>query len=377
MLANHLLHSLATPAVSIAEDVSGMPTLARPVWEGGVGFDFRLGMAVPDKWIQFLKEKSDDEWDMEQLVWTLTNRCVPGSRACVCGSGAGGGGLGRARPAAAVRQLSAARSAHYLSLPPPFFPPSALFSWCFLLRCPHPCSRWQEKTIAYAESHDQALVGDKTVAFWLMDKDMYWHMTAAESPRHPVVDRGLALHKMIRLITYALGGEGYLNFMGNEFGHPEWVDFPRAGNAWSYAYCRRQWNLVDDDALLYKPLAAWDGAMHGLEDEFPWLLSRDTFVSTKHPDDKVVAFDRWTRAGPLVFVFNFHPTKSFADYRIGVPCGGEWVVALDSDAPAFAGHGRVSAGAAFPAQDYEWNGRPASVQVYTPCRTVLVLKLKK
>jgi 1,4-alpha-glucan branching enzyme len=257
MLANHLLHSLETPALSIAEDVSGMPTLCRPVWEGGVGFDFRLGMATPDLWIKFLKEVRDDDWSMDQLVWTLVNR------------------------------------------------------------------RWQEKTITYAESHDQALVGDKTVAFWLMDKDMYYHMACSETPRHPVIDRGMALHKLIRLLTYTLGGEGYLNFMGNEFGHPEWIDFPREGNSWSYHLCRRQWNLVDDPALLYRFLNAWDGAMHRLEDAFPWLTTRDNFVSTKHGGDKIIVFDRWTTQGPLLFVFNFNPSQSFTGYKIGAPAAGE------------------------------------------------------
>lgn len=237
--------------------------------------------------------------------------------------------------------------------------------------------RWQEKTITYAESHDQALVGDKTTAFWLMDKEMYWHMSAAEQPRHPVIDRGLALHKMIRLLTYALGGEGYLNFMGNEWGHPEWIDFPRQGNNWSYQHCRRQWNLVDDDKLLYKPLNNFDGAMHKLEEQFPWLLTRDNYVSCKNQSDKLIAFDRWTRDGPLVFIFNFNPTQSFTDYRIGVPCMGDWVIALDSDWKEFAGYERVNRDSVFKGQDFKWGDRPASVQVYTPSRTVLVLKLRK
>ncbi len=166
-------------------------------------------------------------------------------------------------------------------------------------------------------------MGDKTLAFWLMDKEMYWHMSAAEAPRHAAIDRGLALHKMIRLLTYALGGEGWLNFMGNEFGHPEWVDFPREGNGWSYKHCRRQWSLQDDDALLYKPLSMWDAAMHRLEDAFPWLTSREQYVSTKHDGDKVVVCDRGTANGPLLFVFNFNPTRSFTDYRVGAPCAGE------------------------------------------------------
>lgn len=358
MLANHLLHSLEVPCISIAEDVSGMPTLCRPVWEGGVGFDFRLGMAVPDMWIKLLKEVGDNDWPLETIVWTLVNR------------------------------------------------------------------RWQEKTITYCESHDQALVGDKTIAFWLMDADMYWHMisprsnlpspkigatsmdaacisdsdnsprasastaakgsalnvgTSIERPEHMhvTIDRGIALHKLIRLITFSLGGEGYLNFMGNEFGHPEWVDFPRVGNGWSYKYCRRQWNLVDNPDLLYFKLNAFDAAMHALEQRFPWLQSRDVFISTKNQGDHVLAYDRGTINGPLVFIVNLNTSTSFTDYKIGVPCPGEWEVALDSDAKEFGGHGRVKANSTYLTTQGDWNGREQSILVYSPCRTILVLKLKE
>lgn len=236
--------------------------------------------------------------------------------------------------------------------------------------------RWQEKCIAYAESHDQALVGDKTIAFWLMDKDMYWHMAEAEQPRHAVIDRGIAFHKMIRLMTYGLGGEAWLNFMGNEFGHPEWIDFPREGNGWSYQHCRRQWNLMDDGALLYKYLAAWDGAMHRVEESFPWLTSRHSFVSTKHYGDKVLVFDRGSDAGPLLFAFNLHATDSYPGYKLGTPCEGEWVVALDSDDAAYGGYGRVDHATSFHAGGGAWNGRPASFLAYLPARTCVVFKLK-
>ena len=192
-LANEVIHEFKQDSISIAEDVSGMPGLCRKPEEGGVGFDFRLGMGIPDYWIKILKEKSDEEWDMHEMWGVLSNR------------------------------------------------------------------RYKEKTIAYAESHDQALVGDKTIAFWLMDKEMYFQMRVDDP--NLVIDRGIALHKMIRLFTISLGGEGYLNFIGNEFGHPEWVDFPREGNNWSYQYARRQWSLVDREDLKYKWLAEWDKAM--------------------------------------------------------------------------------------------------------------------
>eukprot|EP00842_Homolaphlyctis_polyrhiza_P002913 jgi/Hompol1/3622/HPOL_006650-RA len=206
MLANFLVHRLYPGAITIAEDVSGMPTLCRPVSEGGVGFDYRLSMAIPDMWIKLLKEVSDDNWNMGNIVFTLTNR------------------------------------------------------------------RWHEAAIGYAESHDQALVGDKTIAFWLMDKEMYEYMSDL-TPLTPIIDRGLALHKMIRMVTYGLGGEGYLTFMGNEFGHPEWLDFPREGNNSSFHYARRQYNLVDDQLLRFKYLNNWERAMHDLESKFDWLSS--------------------------------------------------------------------------------------------------------
>ena len=174
--ANQLVHKVKPDAISIAEDVSGMIGTDRKVEEGGLGFDYRLAMGIPDYWIKLLKEKRDEDWNLHALYHTLMNR------------------------------------------------------------------RHGEKHVAYAESHDQALVGDKTLAFWLMDQEMYWNMSKFNTSL--VVDRGVALHKMIRLITFSLGGEGYLTFMGNEFGHPEWVDFPREGNGYSYKYARRQWSLA-------------------------------------------------------------------------------------------------------------------------------------
>ncbi|KAG5837473.1 hypothetical protein ANANG_G00239620 [Anguilla anguilla] len=206
MVANHILHTLYPDCITIAEDVSGMPGLCRAVTEGGCGFDYRLAMAIPDKWIQILKEYKDEEWNMGNIVYTLTNR------------------------------------------------------------------RYGENCIAYAESHDQALVGDKTLAFWLMDKEMYTNMSSL-IPMTPVIDRGIQLHKMIRLITHGLGGEGYLNFMGNEFGHPEWLDFPRKGNNESYHYARRQYNLLDTGNLRYAQLYAFDREMHRTEDKYGWLAA--------------------------------------------------------------------------------------------------------
>jgi len=302
-LANRILHNMYPNMITVAEDVSGMPTLCRPGSEGGGGFDYRLGMAIPDKWIEILKHKSDEDWNIGNIVHTLTNR------------------------------------------------------------------RWKEKTIAYAESHDQALVGDKTLAFWLMDKEMYSHMSTL-SDSSLIIDRGIALHKMIRLITHGLGGEAYLNFMGNEFGHPEWLDFPRAGNSDSYHYARRQWSLVDDDLLKYKYLNNFDREMNLAEEKYKWLSGNDSgYVSWKHEDDKVIAFER----GGVLFVFNFHPHKSFSDYKIGVEAAGTYKIILNSDDPIFGGFNRVDTSIKHTAWPEGYAGRRNHIVVYIPSRTAIVL----
>ncbi|TPX61466.1 1,4-alpha-glucan branching enzyme [Powellomyces hirtus] len=305
MLANDIMHKLHPEILTIAEDVSGMPTLCRPVSECGIGFDYRLAMALPDMWIKYLKEKRDEEWEMGHITHTLTNR------------------------------------------------------------------RYKEPTIAYCESHDQALVGDKTLAFWLMDKEMYTNMSDL-SPLTPIIDRGLALHKMIRLITFGLGGEGYLTFMGNEFGHPEWLDFPREGNQSSFHYARRQYNLPDDKLLRYKYLNEFDRAINELEKKSHWLLSNQ-YVSLKHEGDKMIVFER----GNLLWIFNFHPSQSFTDYRIGTEWAGTYSVALNSDWKEFCGHERIERGGKYFSQPGEWNGRKNYIQVYIPSRTALVLQLDK
>ncbi|KAF8484616.1 glycoside hydrolase [Russula ochroleuca] len=302
MLANDALHTLFPNIITIAEDVSGMPLLSIPANTGGIGFDYRLSMAIPDKWIKLLKHEQDDAWNMGDIVHTLTNR------------------------------------------------------------------RYREKSIAYAESHDQALVGDKTIAFWLMDKEMYTNMSDL-TPLTPIISRGLALHKMIRLIVHALGGEGYLNFEGNEFGHPEWLDFPREGNGNSFHYARRQWNVVDDPILRYRFLNNFDKAMQHLEEEYNWLDSSPAWVSLKHEGDKVVVFER---AG-LLFVFNFHPTNSFPDYRVGVDVAGEYKIVLSSDDKHYGGFENIDVNAKFTTTPLEWNGRKNWLHVYIPPRTSIVL----
>jgi len=317
MLANDMLHTLYEGKMTtIAEDVSGMPTLCRPVQEGGVGFDYRLQMAIADKWIEVLSEwGADENWDMGNLVFTMENR------------------------------------------------------------------RYGEKCISYAESHDQALVGDKTTAFWLMDAEMYTNMSTLV-PDSPVISRGIALHKMIRQFTMGLGGEGYLNFMGNEFGHPEWIDFPRddrieaatgefiPGNGNSYHLCRRRFDLADMDHLRYKYLNAFDAAMHKVAGAFKYLASNHQYTSCKSNEDKVVVFER----GDLVFVFNWNPTQSFSDYRIGCKEETKYKLVLSSDNAEFGGYSNLSTETAgeYHAEDYAFNGRPASFLAYLPSRTVSV-----
>ncbi|MCS6777731.1 MAG: alpha-amylase family glycosyl hydrolase [Chloroherpetonaceae bacterium] len=301
MLANELLHTVNPQAISIAEEVSGMPGLARPVAEGGVGFDYRLAMGVPDYWIKLLKERSDEDWNLGELYHTLLNR------------------------------------------------------------------RRNEKHIGYAESHDQALVGDKTIAFWLMDQEMYWNMSRFRQSL--IIDRGIALHKMIRLITFSLAGEGYLNFMGNEFGHPEWVDFPRPGNNYSYHYARRQWSLVERDDLRYKGLYRFDQAMQALDQRFGILEDPLIEQLALHEDTRQLIY----RRGPLVFAFNFHPTESYFGLRIPVPDPTDYRVVLDTDALRFEGHGRSVEDQLYPVQPVPMYGRAQSVQIYLPSRSAQVL----
>jgi 1,4-alpha-glucan branching enzyme len=300
-LANEVAHTVKPSCVTIAEDMSGMVGTARPVAEGGLGFDYRLAMGVPDYWIKLLKEKSDEQWNLNEVYTTLLNR------------------------------------------------------------------RAHEKHVGYAESHDQALVGDKTLSFWLMDKEMYWSM--ARTVQSVVIDRGIALHKMIRLITFALGGEAYLNFMGNEFGHPEWVDFPRVGNNWSYHYARRQWSLVDQDQLRYVGLNNFDRAMQMLDEQQHVL--EDPFIEQLvcHEDTRQLVF----RRGPLLFVFNFHPTESYTGLRIPVPDPRDYRVVLNTDAKQFEGFGRVAEQTVYPKQAVPMYMRQQSIQLYLPCRSAQVL----
>lgn len=174
---------------------------------------------------------------------------------------------------------------------------------------------------------------------------------------------------LYRLITHGLSGEGYLNFEGNEFGHPEWLDFPRDGNGSSFHYARRQWNVLDDHLLRYKYLNEWDRALQQTEEKYGWLHHPQAYVSRKHEGDKVVVFER----GSVVFVFNFHPTHSYTDYRIGVSQAGKYKLILNSDEKQFGGHDRLDKNGEYFTTSEEWDNRPNWIQVYLPCRTALLL----
>ena len=229
----------------------------------------------------------------------------------------------------------------------------------------------KRKTTHYSNKVDIAnivsLVGDKSLMMWLCDKDLYTNMSTL-TPLTRTIHRGISLHKLIRLLTHSLGGEAYLNFQGNEFGHPEWLDFPRAGNNNSFWYARRQINLVDDPLLRYKFLLEFDRAMQLAEEKYGWLRAEQAYISLKHEGDKVLVFER----KGLLWVFNFHPTDSYADYRVGVDTPGTYRIILDSDAEVFGGLGRVDSGTRFFTTDVEWNGRRNYLQVYIPTRTAVV-----
>ena len=302
-LANLLIHEVKPTAITIAEEVSGMPGLAAPFKDGGYGFDYRMAMNIPDYWIKTIKELKDEDWKPSSMFWETTNR------------------------------------------------------------------RADEKTISYAESHDQALVGDKTIIFRLIDADMYWHFKKGDE--NMIADRGIALHKMIRLLTASTINGGYLNFMGNEFGHPEWIDFPREGNGWSYKYARRQWNLVDNHELCYHYLGDFDESMIKLIRSIR-NFQKTPVVEVWHNDgDQILAFSR----GDLLFVFNFSPNKSFTDYGFIVPQGA-YKVMLNTDSKQFGGNNFADDTIThFTNYDpiYEKDGK-GWLMLYIPARSAVVLK---
>ena len=299
-LANQVIHEVRPDAVTVAEDVSGMPGLAADLGAGGAGFDYRLAMGVTDYWFK-LFDRRDEDWSMAGLFYELNNR------------------------------------------------------------------RRDERTVSYVECHDQAIVGGQTAIFRLAGRDIYDKMRLCDT--NGTVRRAVALHKMARLVTAATGSFGYLNFMGNEFGHPEWIDFPREGNQWSMKYARRQWHLADDPGLFYHALGEFDR-------EFLSLLRRmavwDFEVRKLKIDDrdKILAFER----GNLWFFFNFHPVNSYTDYAVEV-MPGRYRLELDSDSAGFGGENRVAPGQNYFTMPETVNRQLRhQVRLYLPTRTALVLK---
>jgi 1,4-alpha-glucan branching enzyme len=302
VLANKLMKEVNPHSISIAEDMSGMPGLGVPDENGGLGFDYRMAMGVPDYWIKIIKEKKDEDWNVRDIFYNLTSK------------------------------------------------------------------RLEEKVVNYAESHDQALVGDKTIIFRLIDKEMYFSMRKDQP--NLTVDRGIALHKMIRLITATTAGGAYLNFMGNEFGHPEWIDFPREGNRWSFKYCRRIWSIADDPELKFHWLYDFDKEMIKLISSNKLLTIPSVDLVMENQPDKVLAYHR----GLFLFVFNFNPVNSFTGY--GIPLGsGKYKIVLNTDSPIFGGNGLVD-------EDISYYTIPSGnnmasqhyLKLYLPARTALVMK---
>ena len=300
-LANRVIHEVNPKAITIAEDVSGMPGVAAPIRDCGIGFDYRLAMGEPDFWFRLVEKTRDDNWPMGGLYYELTNK------------------------------------------------------------------RAEEKVVSYVESHDQALVGGKTFFFTMADAAVYWGM--GKDQHGEAIDRALALHKMARLATSALNGGAYLNFMGNEFGHPEWIDFPRAENNWDYSHARRQWSLRDDENLQFKALGDFDEAM---------VKAVRAATGTPHAlianePDKILAFLR----GDLLFVFNFHPTASYTGYGVLVPPATRWRHLFDTDETRFGGQGRIEGGRVYePDLVYDASHKELveQVKLYLPARTAIVLR---
>ncbi len=307
-LACKTAHEIKEDSILIAEDVSGFPGLASSRESGGVGFDYRLSMGVPDYWTKLIKREKDENWDVQGMFYELSNR------------------------------------------------------------------RNEEKVISYAESHDQALVGDQAFIFRLIGDKMYDNMHI--SKRDIMVDRGISLHRLIRLITISLAGHGYLNFIGNEFGHPEWIDFPREGNNWSYHYARRRWSLRDDKDLYYNKLGDFDRDMVYMIKENKVLSKPWPYMTYVHKDNQVLSFTR----NEVTFVFNFNPSNSYADYSIPLMSKGKYQLILNTDSLKYGGLNRIEENQLFETIEDESEEkeqdkkRKYEIKVYLPTRSALVLK---
>ncbi|HBL78055.1 MAG TPA: 1,4-alpha-glucan-branching enzyme [Prolixibacteraceae bacterium] len=300
-MANKLIHEINPNGISIAEEMSGLPGLATPITDGGLGFDFRMAMGIPDYWIKLIKDVPDEAWNMGELFHELISK------------------------------------------------------------------RMDEKVVSYAESHDQALVGDKTIIFRLIDKEMYFSMRKDQP--NLIVDRGIALHKMVRLATLSTAGGAYLNFMGNEFGHPEWIDFPREGNNWSFQHARRQWSLTDNKDLRYHLLGDFDRELIGFVRENKLLEIPDINWGYDHNVNKILTFWR----GQFLFVFNFHPDQSFTDYGLEME-PSKFRIVLNTDESRFGGHNRIDQNLWYYTYPEAGLTGKHYLRLYLPSRTAVVLK---
>jgi 1,4-alpha-glucan branching enzyme len=304
IMANRLIHEINPNALSIAEEMSGLPGLATPSEDGGLGFDYRMAMGVPDFWIKLIKEVQDENWDVGTIFYELTSK------------------------------------------------------------------RLDEKVVSYAESHDQALVGDKTIIFRLIDKEMYFSMRKDQP--NLTVERGIALHKMIRLATLSCAGGAYLNFMGNEFGHPEWIDFPREGNNWSYAHARRLWSLEDNKDLKYCWLSDFDRKMITLIKKEKIIEIPEVNWVYDHKENQILAFSR----GDFLFVFNFNPTQSFADY--GIPMTpSKYKIVLNTDEYELGGQNRINDSLIYSTVPENGMENQNYLRLYMPARTAIILEKQK
>ena len=301
IMANRLIHELNPKALSIAEEMSGLPGLATPHKDGGLGFDYRMAMGVPDFWIKTIKDVQDENWDVGTIFHEMNSK------------------------------------------------------------------RLDEKVVSYAESHDQALVGDKTIIFRLIDKEMYYSMRKDQP--NLAVERGIALHKMIRLATLSCAGGAYLNFMGNEFGHPEWIDFPREGNNWSYLHARRLWSLEDNKDLKYCWLSDFDREMITLVKKSKLIEIPDVKWVFDHKGNKILAYTR----GDYLFVFNFHPNESFVDFGIPLPAS-KYKIVLNTDEAQFGGQNRIDSSLTYNTVPEGGLSSQHYLLLYLPARTAMVLE---
>lgn len=297
-LANRIIHQIRPDAVTVAEEMSGMPGLAAPLEEGGMGFDYRMSMGIPDYWIKLIKERKDEFWHVGDIFHELTSK------------------------------------------------------------------RAEEHTVSYAESHDQALVGDKTIFFRLADKEIYSSMGIFS--QSGIIDRAMSLHKIIRLLTIGTAPDGYLNFMGNEWGHPEWIDFPREGNGWSYDHARRQWSLLDDPGLRFRFLGKFDRDMISLFTG-SGIMDKPAHAVVQDIERQVLVFSR----GDYLLAFNLSPERSYSDYRFRAE-PGKYCLVLDTDSRDYDGHGRNDPSAEhFTVPDADGSG---ILGLYLPARTGMVLR---